>query len=168
MTSQKTPIKYKLDFDPSESTLVTMEQHMANNTTLKRKVPMAQASSVESILLAMVEFDEAATALVFDADDLYTNFWLILPSTQQDDWDETESTLGVAIALRTPDTFRTCQQEWLSTFISPMAAENLRHYIKNQLHKPYEDSIQAYVSRCKTLRKRQFQLQAVGNAVPHL
>ena len=165
MTSQRTPIEYSMDFKPEDSPMVTVVQHMANNTTLKRKVPMAQADSVESVLLAMVEFDEAALALVFDPDDLYTNFRLILPSTLRDNWDKTEATMGIAAALRTAATFHSCQGAWIATFISSMAAENLRHYIENQLSKPYEDTIQAYVSRCKTLRKQQFQLQAVGRAV---
>ena len=164
MASQKTPIEYTMDFKADDSPVVTMVQHMANNTTLKRKVPMAQNNSIESVLFAMVEFDEAALALVFDADDLYMNFRLILPSTLRDDWDETEATLGVAI--RTAASFRACQGAWMASFISSMAAENLRHYIENQLSKPYDDSIQAYVSRCKTLRKRQYQLQSVGQAVP--
>ena len=60
---------------------------------------MAQVNNVESILLTMGEFDGAANALVFGADDLYTNFRLILPSTQRDDWDETEATIGIAVAL---------------------------------------------------------------------
>ena len=166
MTSQKSPIEYTMDFKPEDSPVVTMVQHMANNTTLRRKVPMAQNNSVESVLLAMVEFDEAALALVFDPDDLYTNFRLILPSTLRDDWDETEAAMGVVAALRTAATFCTCQRAWMATFISSMAAENLRHYIENQLSKPYEDTIQAYVSQGKTLRIRQFQLQAVGRAVP--
>ena len=155
-----------MDFKPEESPMVTMVQHMANNTTLKRKVPMAQSNSIESVLFAMVEFDEAAIALVFDAEDLYTNFRLILPSTLRDDWDESENALGIPVAMRTAATFRACQGAWIASFISSMAAENLRHYIENQLAKPYDDSIQVYVSRCKTLRKRQFQLQAVGQPAP--
>ena len=154
MASQKTPIEYVMDFKPEDSPVVTMVYHMANNTPLKRKVPMAQNNSIESVLFALVEFDEAALALVFDAEDLYTNFRLILPSTLREDWDETEATLGVAAAMRTVATFRACQEAWMASFISSMAAENLRHFIKNQLSEPYDNTIQAYVSCCKTLSNR--------------
>ena len=117
MSSQRTPIEYSMDFKPEDSPMVTLVQHMANNTTLKRKVPIAPIDSVESVLLAMVEFDEAAQALIFDPDNLYTNFRLILQSTLQDDWDKTEAMMEIAAALRTAATFRSCQGAWMATFI---------------------------------------------------
>ena len=78
--STLTPIVYQMDYKPEELTTVTFRQNLQDNNQLRRTVPVASAKSIESVLHVMVEFDEAAIDLIFDAEDLYTNFRLILPA----------------------------------------------------------------------------------------
>lgn len=160
-----TLIKYRLDYSPDDLTMVTLNQLMVGGENRKRKVPKAKEDSVESVLQVMVEFDEVARAdvLDFDANDLYNNFRTVLPSSLRDDWDETARRLNVPV--RTEETFRRCQREWLAVFIPEGAAEDLKEYIETVLKKDREDSIHHLVTRSKTLRKQHFQLLARGQPV---
>ena len=162
-----TPIKYKLDYNPDELIQVTLSQLMVGGENRKRKVPKAKENSIESVLQVMIEFDEVSRAEVLDFDgaDLYNNFRSVLPASLRDDWDETVQRLGVGAPARTEATFRNCQRQWMTSFISEGAAEDLKEYIETALKKDREDSIHHLVTRSKTLRKRHFQLLARGQPV---
>ena len=166
--AQVTPIKYRMDYDPDELTLVTLSQRMVGGEIRKRKVPKAKEDSIESILQVMVEFDEVAQATVldFDGNDYYNNFRMVLPAVLRDDWDEAVRAQGTAVAARTEATFRACQRQWMTSFISDGSAEDLKEYIETTMKKEREDSIYHLVSRAKTLRKRHFQLLARGAIAP--
>ena len=166
--AQITPIKYCMDYDPDELVLVTLSQRMVGGEVRKRKVPRAKEDSIESILQVMVEFDEVAQATVldFDGNDYYNNFRMVLPAVLREDWDETVRVQATPIAARTEDSFRECQRNWMTSFISEGSAEDLKEYIETTMKKEREDTIYHLVSRAKTLRKRHFQLLARGAVAP--
>ena len=157
-----TPIKYKRDYDPDELIQVTLSQQMVGGENRKRKVPKAKEDSIESVLQVMIEFDEVSKpeVLDFDGNDLYNNFRSVLPASLRDDWDETVRRLGIGVPAQTAATFRNCQRQWMTSFISEGAAEDLKEYIETILRKERDDTIHHLVTRSKTLRKRHFQLLA--------
>jgi hypothetical protein len=84
MDDQKLPnrrsiIQLKADRDPSNFTLVKLQQTYANGRTVKQGNPCTDGSSIEAILYCLREFLETATELNFDTgNELFNSFCCML------------------------------------------------------------------------------------------
>ena len=95
--AQGTPvISLKQDFDPTELTIIQLQQNYYDGTKEKMGTPIIDGRSIEANLYGLHEFRETAEELTFDTgDELFTYFRRILRGTINDDWDTTEHDNGL-------------------------------------------------------------------------
>ena len=58
-------------------------------------------------------------------------------------------------------TFRVCQLQWVTNFITEGSAEDLKEYIDTEVKKEKDDTMHHLVTRAKTLQKRHYCWQEV-------
>ncbi len=80
--AQGTPvILLKQDFDPTELTLIKLQQNYDDGTKEKMGTPIINGRYIEANLYGLHEFRETAEELTFDTgDELFKHFHRILPS----------------------------------------------------------------------------------------
>ncbi len=89
-------ISLKQDFDPTELTLMYMQQNYDDGTKEKMGTPIIDGRSVEAYLYGLHEFQETAGELNYDSgDELFKYFRRILRGTVRDDWDNTAQTMDM-------------------------------------------------------------------------
>ncbi len=119
--AQGTPvISLKQDFDPTELTIIQLQQNYYDGTKEKMGTPIIDGRSIEANLYGLHEFRETAEELTFDTgDELFKYFRRILRGTIKDDWDTTVTDNGFdGVNGKTEADFKQCLNDWKLTFVT--------------------------------------------------
>jgi hypothetical protein len=148
MAYQQLIIQLKPHCDPSDFTMVKLQQTYANGRVKKLETPATEGSSIEQILYCTREFLETASQLNFETGpELFDNFQRILKSTVKDDWD-----LVVALAPhpRTPVVFHNALDEWKKELIMSLSRQTMVDNLEN-ITKPCNMMVEHFVTRVRVM-----------------
>ncbi len=120
-------ILLKQDFNPTELTIIQLQQNYDNGTKEKMGTPIIDGRSVEATLYGLHEFQETAEELTFDTgDELFKYFRRILRGTVKDDWDTIVTDNGFDVVNgKTEADFNQCLSDWKLTLVTEDSRQEL-------------------------------------------